>query len=77
MTTPLSTLSRLRRAGQYFTQPMHAWVATIVSVIVISLTEPLVPALLKPLLDRGFQHNGLPLWSIPAALIGLFAVRGL
>lgn len=77
MTTPLSTLSRLRRAGQYFTQPMHAWAATIVSVIVISLTEPLVPALLKPLLDRGFQHNGLPLWSIPAALIGLFAVRGL
>ena len=56
---------------------MHAWAATIVSVIVISLTEPLVPALLKPLLDRGFQHNGLPLWSIPAALIGLFAVRGL
>ena len=77
MTTPLSTLSRLRRAGQYFTQPMHAWAATIVSVIVISLTEPLVPALLKPLLDRGFQHNGLPLWSIPAALIGLFALRGL
>ena len=77
MTTPLSTLSRLRRAGQYFTQPMHAWAATIVSVIVISLTEPLGPALLKPLLDRGFQHNGLPLWSIPAALIGLFALRGL
>ena len=77
MSSPSYTLSRLRRAGQYFTQPLHAWVATIVSVIVISLTEPLVPALLKPLLDKGFQHDGLPLWSIPVSLIGLFAVRGL
>jgi subfamily B ATP-binding cassette protein MsbA len=48
-----------------------------VSVVIISLTEPLVPALLKPLLDQGFQKGSLQLWSIPLALMGLFAVRGL
>ena len=40
-------------------------------------TEPMIPALLKPLLDRGFAGGeGLPLWSVPAALLGLFFVRG-
>jgi ATP-binding cassette, subfamily B, bacterial MsbA len=77
MTTDLPLTQRLRRVSRYFTQPLTAWVATVVSVIVVSLTEPLVPALLKPLLDKGFQQNGLALWTIPVALIGLFGVRGL
>ena len=50
-----------------------AALATVVS----SALEPLVPALLKPLLDRGFQGGGIALWMVPAALLLLFAVRGL
>ena len=72
-----SLLKRLDRARHYFSKPTLAWVASIVSVVIISLTEPLVPALLKPLLDQGFQKGSLQLWSIPLALMGLFAVRGL
>ena len=72
-----SVLQRLNRARHYFSKPTLAWVASILSVIIISLTEPLVPALLKPLLDQGFQKGNLQLWSIPLALMGLFAVRGL
>ncbi len=35
-----------------------------------------MPALLKPLLDRGFQGRGFSLWLVPAILLLLFAVRG-
>lgn len=39
--------------------------------------EPLVPALLKVLLDSGFKADiGFPLWLVPLVVIGLFAVRG-
>ncbi len=40
------------------------------------MTEPLIPALMKPLLDQGFQAGALKLWIIPVALLGLFGVRG-
>ncbi len=43
-----------------------------------SATEPMVPALLKPLLDRGFKSGGsLNLWQVPVFLMLLFGVRGL
>ena len=38
----------------------------------------MVPALLKPLLDRGFQPGGeLNIWQVPVFLMLLFGVRGL
>ena len=40
-------------------------------------TEPAIPALLKPLLDNGFSSATLPLWVVPVAVIGLFAIRGI
>jgi ATP-binding cassette, subfamily B, bacterial MsbA len=49
----------------------------VVAVIVTAITEPLVPALMKPLLDRGFGSQRLALWIVPVALISLFAVRGM
>ncbi|MBU6223630.1 MAG: lipid A export permease/ATP-binding protein MsbA [Burkholderiales bacterium] len=72
-----SLWKRLDRARHYFSKPTLAWLVCVVSVVIISLTEPLVPALLKPLLDQGFQKGNLELWAIPLALMGLFAVRGL
>lgn len=36
-----------------------------------------MPALLKPLLDRGFQQDSLSLWIVPATLMLLFTIRGL
>ena len=36
-----------------------------------------MPALLKPLLDKGFTEGSLSLWMVPVALIGVFLVRGI
>lgn len=68
---------RLIRAFAHFTQPISAWVVTAVCVVLVSITEPLIPALLKPLLDKGFAQNDFPVWQVPIALIGLFGLRGL
>ncbi|OOG57595.1 lipid A export permease/ATP-binding protein MsbA [Polaromonas sp. C04] len=69
-------LRGLKRLLPYFGQARLAWFAAVVATIVGASTEPLIPALLKPLLDRGFQRGALPLWLVPAALLLLFAVRG-
>jgi subfamily B ATP-binding cassette protein MsbA len=53
------------------------WALGLFTALVAALTEPLMPALLKPLLDRGFTRGQLALWMVPAAIILLFAVRGL
>jgi subfamily B ATP-binding cassette protein MsbA len=42
----------------------------------MSLTEPLVPALLKPLLDEGFQGGQIQIWLVPLCILGLFGIRG-
>jgi ATP-binding cassette, subfamily B, bacterial MsbA len=71
----LTISQRLLRVARYFTRPYYAWVALAVSVIVGAALEPAIPALLKPLLDQGFNSNTLPLWMVPVALIGLFMLR--
>nr|WP_156481143.1 lipid A export permease/ATP-binding protein MsbA [Variovorax sp. PAMC 28711] len=53
------------------------WAIGLLTAVVAALTEPLMPALLKPLLDRGFSRGQLALWTVPAAVVMLFAVRGL
>ncbi|HYF20917.1 MAG TPA: ABC transporter transmembrane domain-containing protein, partial [Ramlibacter sp.] len=53
------------------------WAIAALATVVMSATEPLVPALIKPLLDQGFRAGGIELWMVPATLLLLFAVRGL
>ncbi|WP_442968833.1 lipid A export permease/ATP-binding protein MsbA [Ramlibacter sp.] len=52
------------------------WAIAALATVVSSALEPLVPALIKPLLDRGFQPGGIAIWMVPATLLLLFAVRG-
>jgi len=66
----------LRWLVPYFGRARGAWALAILATVVASATEPLVPALIKPLLDRGFQPGGIALWMVPASLLLLFAVRG-
>jgi ATP-binding cassette, subfamily B, bacterial MsbA len=68
---------RLRRIAPYFKGGRIGLVLAGLARIVAALTEPLIPALLKQLLDRGFASAGFPLWMVPVAIIGLFAIRGL
>ncbi len=67
---------RLARFAPYFRGSGWALPAMLLAVITAALTEPVIPALMKPLLDRGFQAGSLSLWIVPVALMGLFAIRG-
>ena len=73
---PVPLLQRLKRLIPYFGQLRWAWVAGVLAALVAAITEPLIPALFQPLLDKGFSKGALPLWSVPVAVIGIFAIRG-
>jgi subfamily B ATP-binding cassette protein MsbA len=69
-------LQRLARIAPYFRDSRAGFGVAMLAAVIVAATEPMIPALMQPLLDRGFGGNGLPLWLIPVAVIGLFAVRG-
>ncbi|NQW81361.1 MAG: ATP-binding cassette domain-containing protein, partial [Polaromonas sp.] len=70
-------MHRLARVWPYFSGSREGWALAAGATIVASATEPFVPALLKPLLDRGFQQDALNLWLVPITLMLLFIIRGL
>lgn len=70
-------IQRIRRLLPYFGGLPGTWILVALGAMVGAATEPLIPALLKPLLDRGFQQGTLEIWTVPAALLLLFGVRGL
>lgn len=72
-----SLLQRLRRLLPYFGKLPGVWALVAASALVGAATEPLIPALLKPLLDRGFQQGSLEIWTVPVTLMLLFGVRSL
>ena len=72
-----SITQRLSRIAPYLKSGRRALAVAGLGAVVGASTEPMIPALLQPLLDQGFTARELPLWSIPAALIALFFVRGL
>jgi ATP-binding cassette, subfamily B, bacterial MsbA len=76
-TAPDSIRQRLLRLQGYFGQQRGVWAVAIVATLVAAFTEPLIPALFQPLLDKGFAQNALPLWSVPVAVIGIFLLRGI
>ena len=72
-----NVFKRLARLWPFFGRPLSVWATAAGATLLLALSEPLIPALLKPLLDRGFQKGALPLWLVPVALILLFGVRGM
>jgi subfamily B ATP-binding cassette protein MsbA len=70
-------LSSIRWLAPYFGGTRRYWALAAFCTLISSAAEPLVPAMLKPLLDRGFAGKGLALWIVPAALLLVFAVRGI
>ncbi len=75
---PLGILARLRRMWPYFGKAYGLWLIVIVSTVFVAACEPVLPALMKPLLDHGFTEGGqINPWLVPLALILLFGIRGL
>lgn len=64
------------RLWPYFGNAKLTWVLAIFATALAAATEPMIPALLKPLLDRGFQGAGqVPLWHVPVLLVLVFGLR--
>ncbi|MDW8468748.1 MAG: lipid A export permease/ATP-binding protein MsbA [Burkholderiales bacterium] len=58
----------------------RAFAAAVLGMVAAAATEPLFPALMKPLLDGGFGAGRAPQWPpalFAAALVGIFVLRGL
>jgi ATP-binding cassette, subfamily B, bacterial MsbA len=72
-----SLIQRLRRLAPHFKDSRAAWGVAVVASVFIAATEPLTAALMKPLIDKGFNGGDIPLWQIPLVVVGLFVVRGL
>ncbi len=72
-----SLFQRFQRIRPYLRTGRLGLVAAMAGALIGAATEPMIPALMQPLLDQGFQAGKLPLWAVPLAIIGLFAVRGL
>lgn len=53
-------------------------VLAFLGMIVTAATEPMFPAIMRPLLDKGFTGKpSFSLWLVPVAIVGIFLVRGL
>jgi ATP-binding cassette, subfamily B, bacterial MsbA len=77
MTQSPPTSSQLYWRLLGYVQPYWRMFAlAIVGMAVAAATEPLFPALLKPLLDHKFSNGG-KLWYVPVAIIGIFVLRGI
>ena len=76
-TTTATLGTRLKRIAPYFSNSRWGLVVAALAALVGAATEPMIPALLQPLLDQGFTGSRFPLWLIPLSIIGLFAVRGI
>ena len=76
MPTP-SLLQRLARIAPYFRASRGGFIVAFAAAAIAAATEPMIPALLKYLLDHGFgAARSFPLWMVPVAIVGLFTLRG-
>ncbi|MDP2707773.1 MAG: ABC transporter ATP-binding protein, partial [Burkholderiales bacterium] len=65
------------RLLHYVAPYWRVFALSIIGMVIVALTEPALPALMKPLLDGTFVHKdeALMRW-MPAVIIGLVVVRG-
>ncbi len=74
---PLALQQRFAKLVPYFGKPRSAWFVVFFATALAAATEPLIPAALKLLLDRGFQKGRIDIWMVPVTIIGIFAIRGI
>ncbi|MED5618389.1 lipid A export permease/ATP-binding protein MsbA [Ideonella sp. BN130291] len=72
-----SLRQRFSRFAPYFAAGRLGLAVAAIGSLVSAASEGALAWLMKPLLDEGFTGNRLPVWAVPAAIIGIFATRGL
>ncbi len=80
MTKPASSRELYLRLLQYVRPYWKAIVLSLCATAIMAATEPMFPALLKPLLDEGFTQQGGGMENpllIPLGIIGVFLLRGI
>lgn len=74
--TPSSYALYLRLLG-YVKPYRRVFVLAVLAMVCTAATEPVFPAIMKFLLDKGFQTDDARLvWLIPTAIVVLFVLRG-
>jgi subfamily B ATP-binding cassette protein MsbA len=77
---PVSSRALYLRLLSYVRPHRRMFAFAIFAMIAAAATEPLFPALMKPLLDGGFGAGKQPLFppiAFAAALVGIFLARGI
>ena len=59
-----SPKQRLARIKPYFRHAHSGLAVAFAASLVGAATEPLLPAMMQPLLDKGFQAGAIPLWLV-------------
>ncbi len=78
MDRPATSRELYRRLLGYVRPYWKAFALAISSIVVLALTEPAIPALMKPLLDGSFiEKDRQTILLMPILLVLLFLVRGL
>ena len=74
----IKTQTALIRILKYALPHKVAVILALLGLVIVAASETAIPALLKPLLDRGFSGKlDDKLWYVPAFLVGLAFIRGL
>jgi subfamily B ATP-binding cassette protein MsbA len=68
---------RLARLLPYFTVGRAGLAIALVGSLLSAASELGISWLMKPLVDKGFAGNRLPIWLVPVVIIGLFTLRGI
>ncbi len=75
---PVSSRTLYRRLLGYVRPYWRTFAFALIAMAAAAATEPLFPALMKPLLDGRFSGEGhLDAWTLPLAIVGVFMLRGL
>jgi len=75
--SPTSSRALYFRLLQYVRPYWKVFSLSVLAMVLTAATEPLFPALMKPLLDGSFvNRDASNPYLIPAALIGIFLIRG-
>ncbi len=72
---PTSSRALYSRLLGYVKPYWRTFAVAAAGMMITAATEPLFPALMKPMLDGKFSQEGR-LWYVPAAIVAIFVVRG-